>query len=39
MLKKDKSLQKSVDKALDKLRKDGKLKEISEKYVGGDITK
>ena len=39
MSKKDKSLQKSVDKALDKLRKDGKLKEISEKYVGGDITK
>ena len=29
----------SVDKALDKLRKDGKLKEISKKYVGGDITK
>ena len=29
MSKKDKALQKSVDKALDKLRKDGKLKEIS----------
>ncbi len=39
MSKKDKALQKSVDKALDKLRKDGKLKEISKKYVGGDITK
>lgn len=39
MSKKDKSLQKSVNKALAQLRKDGKLKEISEKYVGGDITK
>ncbi|MGC4376711.1 transporter substrate-binding domain-containing protein [Fictibacillus sp. Mic-4] len=36
--KKDTHLLKAVNKALDHLRKTGKLKELSEKYVGADIT-
>jgi cystine transport system substrate-binding protein len=32
------SLKEAVDKALAELRKEGKLKEISEKYFGMDIT-
>ncbi|WGN90052.1 transporter substrate-binding domain-containing protein [Ligilactobacillus faecis] len=39
MAKKNTALQKSVNKALDKLRKDGQLEKLSKKYVGGDITK
>lgn len=37
--KKDKRLLKAINKALEQLRKDGTLKEISEKYLKTDITK
>jgi len=37
--KKDKNLNKSVNKALKSLQKDGTLKKISQKYFGTDVTK
>ena len=38
MGKNNKGLQKKVNKALAELRKDGTLKQLSEKYFNGDIT-
>ena len=39
MSKKNTALQKSVNKALAKLKKDGTLSKLSKEYIGGDITK
>ena len=37
--KKDKSLQKKINKSLRKLLKDGTIKKLAEKYYGADVTK